>query len=165
MHRLHTTLIALLLSGCAVAGAAAAIRIVHLGARGSTPAPERVGDSVVAARQAKLDTWQAQLAKARASRPPALPKVPTFAPVVVPAVPARQVAAAAPAAPEADASAVTAPKPATQAVTYVQPPPVVTYRQAPTQAAPAAQPTTEREDDHEGSGGGTGGDDGRDGGD
>ena len=86
MHRLHAVVISLLLAGAAVAGASAAFRTVSLGPTAAKPAtvPERV----VAARRAKLDRWSAQLEHARASRPPALPKVPRFAPVVVPTVPA-----------------------------------------------------------------------------
>jgi hypothetical protein len=143
MHRLHAVVISLLLAGAAVAGASAAFRTVSLGPTAAKPAtvPERV----VAARRAKLDRWSAQLEHARASRPPALPKVPRFAPVVVPTVPATQLAVRSASAPRPPARTEAAPP--KQAVTYVQAPPKIQYVQPP--AAPAQTTTTSHESEHE----------------
>ena len=163
MPRLHGFIVSLLLAGGITAGALAATRTVHLGqAAAATP---KVADSVVTARQARLDAFARSLRQAAAAEPPALPKVPTFAPVTIPTVPPpppAPVQTASPAAPPAPATsaapkvkhvaklAATAPQ-AEPPVEYVQPPPVVQYQQAP--AAPAA-PTGSHEDDsygeHEG---------------
>jgi len=136
MRRMHVTAISLLLGGCVVAGTAAALRSVRLGAGAAAARAVRVPDAVVAARRARLDRWSAELEKARSRRPPALPRIPKFAPVAIPTPPARPVADTTPDAATANAPSASA-APAQPAVTYVRPPPVVTYRQAPAGPAPA----------------------------
>ena len=162
MSRLHGLIVSLLLAGGVTAGALAATRTIHLGqAAAATP---KVADSVVVSRRAQLDTFETSLHKADAAKPPALPKIPKFAPVTIPTVPpppapvrtaapAPQPAPAKPAAPKVNhvtKLAAVAPQ-AEPPVEYVQPPPVVQYQQAPT---PPAASTGSHEDDsygeHEG---------------
>ncbi len=97
MRKLHAIAISLLLGGVAVAGAAAALKTVHLGATVAAPQAVRVPDGVIAARREKLAKWSASLHQARAAQPPRLPRIPRFAPVVVPTVPATLEAAPPPA--------------------------------------------------------------------
>jgi len=165
LSRLHGFIVSLLLAGGITAGAFAATRTIHLGqAAAATP---KVADSVVVSRRAQLDKFESSLRQAAAAKPPALPKLPRFAPVTIPTVPppppapvqaaapapAPQPAPAKPAAPKVKRVvklAAAAPQ-AEPPVEYVQPPPVIQYQQAPAQ--PAA-PTGSHEDDsygeHEG---------------
>jgi hypothetical protein len=135
MNRIHSTLIAFLIGAAATAGLYAAVNTVRLGQ--NAPAPS-VSAHVIAARQAKLAAWRHSLVAARRKRPPALPKLPHFAP-------ARAQPAAAP-------SMATAPPP----VTYVQAPTVVKYEHAST----TTPTTTSSNDDNSGDDGS--GDDGGD---
>jgi uncharacterized membrane protein YgcG len=181
MKRLHAIAISILLAAGAVAGATAALRTVHLGAATATGGPASVPEKVLAARRAKLAAWSASLRQADAVRPPALPKMPAFAPVAVPAVVAQQVATRVEAGSKVrrvvkrrvvelpPKHIVTAAPAATEQVTYVQPPPVVQYQQAPPAAAAAtAPPSSSGEGDdsagHGDSGGGSGGSSSGDGG-
>jgi hypothetical protein len=166
MRRTHALAMSLLLGAAVAAGAAASLRTVHLGAAAAAT-PSAVPDKTVAARRAKLARWSVSLRKARAARPPALPAVPHYAPVAIPAPVA-----------EAPSSPTTAPvrtvvvrrtrRPATQTgkaaddqgqVTYVQPPPIVQYQQAPAPAPAATTTTTAGSGEDESSDdGGSGGD-------
>ncbi len=138
MTRIHSTLIALVIGAAATAGLYAAIHTVQLGQKAATPS---ISARELASRQAKLVAWRRSLAAARTKKPPALPKLPHFAPVA---------AQPAPAVPAATAQ----PK-----VTYVQAPTVVKYTHATT--SPATTTTGSWSDD--GSGGGDdGGDNGGD---
>lgn len=125
MNRIHSTLIAFVLGGAVTAGAYAAVHTVRLGQKAVA---STIYTHAVAARQAKLVAWHRSLKAALAKRPPALPKLPHFAPVHAPATPV----AAAPASPP---------------VTYVQPPPVVAYKHAVTKT------TSSGSGEHEDSGG------------
>jgi len=111
MTRIHSTLIGLLIGAAATAGMYATVHTVRLGQK--TPAPS-VSAHDLASRKAKLAAWRHSLDVALAKRPPALPKLPHFAPV------------AAPAAPPPPPVATTPPP-----VTYVQAPTVVKYKHAP----------------------------------
>lgn len=164
MRKAHAFAISSVLALCAVTGAVAAMKTVHLGA--AVAAPARAAPSVVASRRAKLDRWSASLRRARASRPPRLPSVPRFAPVPMPvapvpaSVPVVRKAAPRPAATPAPAATAAAAPPA---VTYVQPPPVIQYQQAPsTTPGPSGESDDEGELDDSGhdGGGDDGGDDG-----
>ena len=138
MGRLKGLALSLVVAACIVAGAAAATRTAHLGQAATEP--QRVPDTVLAARRAKLDRVERSLRKAQDARPPALPRVPHFAPVPVPApLTVRALAsdvapAPAPAAPARTAPAAEAP------VTYEQSPPVVTYvQQQPSQGTSGSE--------------------------
>jgi hypothetical protein len=117
MSRLHATFVALVLAAVATAGLFAAVKTVRLGQRVSAQRPASASRDI-ASRQAKLTRWSHSLRQELAKRPPALPKLPTFAPVQPPP--------AAAAAPAATPVTVAAPK-----VKYVRPRPVVKYRHAP----------------------------------
>jgi uncharacterized membrane protein YgcG len=161
MRRLHAIAIALLLGAGIAAGAAASLETVHLGtAAAATPAT--VPDQTIATRRATLARWSASLQKARAAHPPALPEVPRYAPVQIPTMPALPaVEAAAPPTPTTTVERSVAPAPATTSTgttttepaqaTYVQPPPIVQYRQAPAVTTPA---TSSGESESEASDGG-----------
>jgi hypothetical protein len=110
MSRLHSTLIAFVLGAAAATGLLAIGRTVRLGQSAAAVQPALIAREL-ASRQAKLAHWSRSIEQARAKRPPALPKIPKFAPVHIP-----------PAAPAAPAAA--APQ-----VTSVQAPAVV-YRHA-----------------------------------
>ena len=129
MSRLHSTLIALVLGSIAVAGLFAGVKTVRLGQKVSAPT-HPVAARELASRQAKLDRWSRSLRAQRAKRPPALPKVPRFAPVPSAQAPAQAAPIAAPAA-----SSV-APQ-----VRYVRPKPVVEYQRA---AAKSSTTTTQQ---------------------
>ena len=152
MSRLHSTLIALVLGSVAAGGLFAGVKTVRLGQKVSTQM-RPVAARELAFRQAKLDRWSRSLHAQRAKRPPALPKVPKFAPVATPH-------AGAPAASTAAVSSV-APQ-----VRYVRPKPVVEYQRAgkspatttSTQQAWSDDGTTESSDSSD-DGGSTGGDD------
>jgi hypothetical protein len=135
MTRIHSTLIAVLIGAAATAGLHAAVHTVRLGQKAPAPA---VSAHDLASRQAKLAAWRRSLDATLAKRPPALPKLPHFAPVPAPQAPPPSVA--------------TAPPP----VTYVQAPTVVTYKHAP---ATTTTPTTTSSSD-DGSGDDGPGDDG-----
>jgi hypothetical protein len=135
MARIHSTLIAFVLGAAATAGLYAAVHTVRLGQQAAAPS---VSTRDVALRQAKLAAWRHSLDAALAKRPPALPKLPHFAPVPVRPAPPPSVA--------------TAPPP----VTYVQAPTVVEYKRAP--AAKTTKSTKSWSDD--GSSGDDGGDSG-----
>ena len=119
MNRIHSTLIAFLIGAAAAAGLYAAVNTVRLGQK--APAPS-ISAQDVASRHAKLAAWGRSLHAALAKRPPALPKLPHFAPV-----PSR--------------SATPPPSVATAQphVTDVQSPTVVKYEHEPT---PATTTTT-----------------------
>src|SRR5579864_2011427 len=94
MRRKHALAISVLLAGCLVAGAAAAMKTVRLGAAAARP--PHVADTLVAAQRARLDRFAATLKNARNAQPPALPRVPRYAPVVIPAVQSARILASAP---------------------------------------------------------------------
>ena len=100
MNRIHSTVIAFVIGAVATAGLYAGVHTVRLGQK--VPAPI-VSAQDLASRHAKLAAWRHSLDVALAKRPPALPKLPHFAPVP------------------------TAPPP----VTYVQAPTLVKYKHAP----------------------------------
>jgi hypothetical protein len=94
----HAFSIALLLGLAVALGALAA---THTVATGHAPAASAARAAVpIASRTARLDRWQRQLHAALHRRPPKLPKLVHFAPVVAPAAPApaliSRVAASAP---------------------------------------------------------------------
>jgi hypothetical protein len=139
MSRLHSTLIALLIGLAATAGLYAAVRTAQLGQK--APAPS-ISARDVALRQAKLAAWSRSLHATLAKHPPALPKLPHFAPVATP-----------PPAPPPPAVATAQPP-----VTYVQAPTVVKYQHAP--APTTTTSTTSWSDDGSGDdSSGDGGDD------
>ena len=76
MHKLHVTVIALLLAGAAVAGAVAVARTTGLGS-----AARQSNDAAYAARVQQLSTFAAKLRKQLHAKPPALPAVPKTRPV------------------------------------------------------------------------------------
>jgi hypothetical protein len=129
MSRIHSTLIALLIGAAATAGLYAAVRTAQLGQK--TPAPS-VSPHVLASRQAKLVAWRHSLDATRAKRPPALPKLPHFAPVRAQPAPAPAPSVA----------------PAPTPVTYVQAPTVVKYEHSP--APTTTTSTTSWKDDGSG---------------
>ncbi len=153
MSRLNSTLIALVLGAAAAAGVFAAAQTVRLGQSASASQAVPVAAPEIAARTAKLTHWSRSLARARAKHPPALPKIPKFAPVPVPA--------ASPSAPvRTSIAASSAPPVKAPPVKYVRPAPVVEYQQT-TQPATTTSPQASSSDDEsepEGSGNG-GGDD------
>lgn len=112
MTRIHSILIALVVCAAATAGLYAATKTAQLGQKAAAPS---ISQRDLASRQAKLVAWHRSLVAARTRRPPALPKLPHFAPA--PARPA-PVAAAPP------------------RVTYVQAPAIVKFEHQP------ATPTT-----------------------
>jgi uncharacterized membrane protein YgcG len=114
MSRLHSTLVAFVLGVAAATGLFALVRTVRLGQTAASTHPALIAREL-AVRRAKLAHWSRSLEHARAKHPPALPKIPKFAPVQIPP-------AAAPAAAPVAA--------ATPQVTYVRPKAVVTYRRA-----------------------------------
>lgn len=103
MHKLHVTVIALLLAGAAVLGAVAVSRTTGLGR-----AARHTNDAALAARTQQLTNFAAKLRKELKARPPALPPIPKPKPVAAPSLAAAP--AAAPAAPR---------------IVYHRPPPVV----------------------------------------
>jgi uncharacterized membrane protein YgcG len=115
MSRLHSTLVAFVLGAAAATGLFAVVRTARLGQKVAAPQTALIAREL-AARHAKLARWNRSLQQARAKHPPALPKIPKFAPV--PASPAPATPYAAPAA--------------TSPVTYVRPRAVVKYRHAST---------------------------------
>jgi hypothetical protein len=184
MRRPYAFAISLLLGGGIAAGAAASLRTAHLGAAPATPAT--LPDRTVAHRRAKLATWSASLQKARKAKPPALPRVPRYAPVQIPTMPAVQSSTAraqivtvqrlarrpapttgdlvrvehtAPPPPPETPSVVgtTTGEPADDQVVYVQPPPIIQYQQAP--APPATTTGGQATGEHEDEGGHEGDDD------
>jgi hypothetical protein len=183
MRRPYAFAISLLLGGGIAAGAAASLRTAHLGAAPATPAT--LPDRTVAHRRAKLATWSASLQKARKAKPPALPRVPRYAPVQIPTMPAVQSSTAraqivtvqrlarrpapttgdlvrvehtAPPPPETPSVVgTTTGEPADDQVVYVQPPPIIQYQQAP--APPATTTGGQATGEHEDEGGHEGDDD------
>lgn len=152
MSRIHATLIALVISAGATGVVYAGVATAHLG---QASAASTVPAKQLAARQAKLAAWRHSLKAALAKRPPALPKLPHFAPVHVQA-------AAAPAAPVVAAVAPHATvKPH---VTYVKPPPVVKYEPAPATTTTTTTTTSSWSDDGDDDGDHGGHDGGHDGG-
>lgn len=137
MSRLHSTLVALVLGAAACAGFFAAVHTVRLGQKASVAKPVPVAARELAARRAKLTRWSHSLEQARTKRPPALPKLPEFAPV-------QTSQAATPAS--GAAPAPTAPPP----VEYVQPQQVIKYRRASAPAAATTSGTTESWSDDSG---------------
>lgn len=152
MSRLHSTLVAFVLGAAAATGLFATVRTLRLGQTAAAPQTALIAREL-AARQAKLTRWNHSLEQARAKHPPALPKIPKFAPVHIPRAPA-----APPAAPVAAA---------TPQVTYVRPRAVVKYQHASTShpshtstgsSQPSSSSGDDRSDDGEGGGDGGGGD-------
>jgi len=163
MPRLHSTFIAFVLGAAAAAGLFAAVHTVRLGQAAAATRPATVPAHVIAVRRAKLARWSRSLEHALAKRPPALPKLPKYAPVQIPAAPAAAPVYTAPAAPAAAAAA--------PAVTYKRAPTVVKYRHAEakagggTQSSSGGQGEPEDQGDDGGQGGSAGGgDNGGDGG-
>lgn len=103
MHPIHRTAIAVLIGLAAVAGLVGLTRTLDLGA--ATPATEQVTPRTIAKRSHALDKVAASLRRARASRPPALPPVPSY--------------------PDVPVSSPAPSQAAPRAVTYVRPPPHV----------------------------------------
>ncbi len=134
MRKAHVFVVSSLLAGSVVAGALAAMKTAHLGAAASKPATVATG--VIAAQQGTLDRWSMSLGKALKAKPPALPKVPHFDPVAIPAVPSLLASAPARAVRHVVVHrTIAAPKQkqlpaAAPATTPTQPAPVVTYVQA-----------------------------------
>jgi hypothetical protein len=142
MTRLHSTLVAFVLGAAAATGLFALSRTIRLGQGAAAAQPALIAREL-ATRQAKLAHWSHSLALARAKHPPALPKIPKFAPVHIP-----------PAAPAAAPAAAAAPQ-----VTYVRPSAVVTYRHASaphtsTGSSKSASSDDRGSDDHGGDDGG-----------
>jgi len=109
VHPIHRAAIAALIGLAAVAGLVGLTRTLDLGA--ATPAAKELSPATIAKRSQALDKVAASLRRARASRPPALPPVPSYPDVPV----------------SSPAPAQSAPR----AVTYVRPPPrVVTVPRA-----------------------------------
>jgi uncharacterized membrane protein YgcG len=144
MSRIHSTLIALVVAAAAAAGLVAAVQTVRLGQSAPAARPATVPAHEIALREAKLARWGNSLHRALAKRPPALPKVPHYKPVAIPAAPSAPIAATQPAA-------------SASGVTYVRPPTVVKYKRRP--ASPTTTTTGGWQDDG-GDGSGSGGDDG-----
>jgi hypothetical protein len=139
MSRIHSTLIALLIGAAATIGLSAAIHTVQLGQKAVAPS---VSLHELAARKAKLAAWHRSLRATLAKRPPALPKLPHFAPVAVQ---------------QAQPPAATA----QQSVTYVHAPTVVQYKHAPAATTTTTTNWSDDGSDDNGSddGGGSGGGD------
>jgi hypothetical protein len=78
MHRLHVTLVALLLAGAAVLGTVAVARTTHLGSTA-----HHTKDAAFAARTRQLTRYAAKLRRELKARPPALPPVPKPQPAPV----------------------------------------------------------------------------------
>jgi hypothetical protein len=152
MSRLHSTLVALVLSAATAAGLFAAVKTVQLGQKASAPKAAPAAAREIASRQAKLDRWSKSLQQSRAKRPPALPKLPRYQPVHArPAAPASSSAS-----PAATAEAK---------VKYVRPT-VVRYRHASTPKTSTTSAGSSRSDDEGTSDDGGASDDGSsDGGD
>lgn len=140
MSRLHSTFVALVLAAVAAAGLFAAVKTVRLGQRVSAQTPAHATRDL-ASRQAKLTRWSESLHKQLAKRPPALPKLPTYAPVQAPPATA--------ASPSATRVAAASPP-----VKYVRPKPVVKYRHAsaPTTTTTSTQPSWSDDDGSDDSG-------------
>ncbi len=138
MSRLHSTLIALVLASVAAAGVFAGVKTVRLGQKVSAP-EHPVAARELALRQAKLDRWSRSLRAEQAKHPPALPRVPTFAPVSSPQ-------AATPAA----SSAAPPSSPAAPPVKYVRPRPVVKYQRSAGKSTTTATPTQQTWSDDDG---------------
>lgn len=85
MRPTHRITLAVALAVSAVAGTAAATQTVHLGA--DHKAAPTLSASQLAAQKAKLAAADRSIDTALAARPPALPKVPRFAPLGEPSVP------------------------------------------------------------------------------
>lgn len=148
MRRKHALAVSVLLAGCVVAGTAAAMTTVRLGAAAAKP--PHVADAIVAAQRTKLDRFAATLENARNAEPPELPRVPRYAPVAIPAIQSAHVLASAP----TPAAAPAAPQAAPPPVKYVRPPPIVQTVQAPPQAPSAwSGDDGSGRDDHYGGGG------------
>jgi hypothetical protein len=140
-----------------VVSAGAALRFVQLGP--STPAPALASSAAVADARARLDRLSAQLDRAQAARPPALPAVPRLPKVTIPAR-VTLPPGASNAAPEPVVRSVTAVQPKPKGV-EVAPTPTTTAAPAPatvTVTTPAVTPTPSGEASDDG--GDNGGDDG-----
>ena len=104
MKPIHRTALAAILGLAVVAGLLGLTRTLDLGAAQKTTRP--AGASSLARRSHQLDRVEASLGRARASRPPVLPTIPTY--------PA-----------ESPAGRSVAPRSPIRQVTYVRPPPHV----------------------------------------
>jgi hypothetical protein len=136
MSRLHSTIVAFVLGAAAASGLLAVGRTVRLGQRAAAVQPTLIAREL-ASRRAKLDHWSRNLEQAKAKHPPALPKIPKFAPVHIPP------------APPAAAPAAAAPQ-----VTYVQPPTVVKYRHAAPHTSTGSSKSSSSDDGRSDDGGG-----------
>jgi uncharacterized membrane protein YgcG len=145
MSRLHSTLVAFVLGAAAATGLFAIVRTIRLGQGVAAVQPALIAREF-ASRQTKLAHWSRSLERARAKHPPALPKIPRFAPIQIPT-------AAPPAAPVAGT--------ATPQVTYVRPRAVVKYRHAsaPHTSTGSSQPSSLDDGGSDDGGGGDGGGD------
>lgn len=151
MSRLHSTLVALVLGAATAAGLFAAVQTVQLGQKVSAPKTVALAPRDLAFRQAKLDRWSKSLRRQRAKRPPALPKLPKFAPVPH-AAPAP--AQAAPAAPTAAAPVRYVRARAVVKYRHGSPPPASTTSSQPSRSDDGASDVEEGTDDGGSTGGG-----------
>jgi hypothetical protein len=103
VHPIHRTAIAVIIGLAAVVGLVGLTRTLDLGA--ATPAAKELSPATIAKRSQALDKVSASLRRARASRPPALPPVPSY--------------------PDVPVSSPAPPRAAPVAITYVRPPPNV----------------------------------------
>lgn len=142
MKKAHALVVSLLFAGAAAVGASATLKTVHLGAAAAATKTVRLPDAFVAERRRKLQRWAASLSESRAARPPALPGMPHYAPVVIPAVPpVRQVAAS----PAPTLAAAAAPHRAT--ATPTRPAVVVRPATVPAQTTTHSSPAAGGHDD------------------
>ena len=116
MARTHAVILSLFLGMAAGAGALAAVQTVHLGQSSATASASKTQTGALRSRTKVIDREQAALRRALAKRPPKLPRVPKFAPVVAPTAPR-------PAAPISTPASATAPR-----VRYVRPAPIVVVK-------------------------------------
>lgn len=86
MHKLHVTVLALLLAGAAVLGTVAVARTTGLGS-----AARHTNDAAVAARAQQLTAFAAKLRQELKARPPALPRVPKQPAAAAPPPPAPRI--------------------------------------------------------------------------
>ena len=147
MSRTHGLAISVLLALCIAAGASATLSTLRLGARASKPAVARA--QALARRAKQLDAWQASLDRALRSRPPALPRVPHYAPVARIAPPGPLVLPAAPVAaqrvrPAGAPAASPAARPASAQPPSTQPPATQPSAPAPAPAQGSAEQQCEQ---------------------
>ena len=86
--RVRAAILSLVLGGAAAFAVHSALDRIDLGPDAQVV---RASNASLAAQDAKLDTAQSDLAAALEERPPALPPIPDYPPVVIPRIPAPQV--------------------------------------------------------------------------